>query len=405
MGIGDSLRYATTGRKVSAPAVSLSDGVTLDDLLSLNPYASVNTDFSDTKKNNRAYENQIAENEYLSQLALMMYENEYNDPSAQVARLRVAGINPDLAGLGDANESASADMSGIDAPADAGGYNGLDVANGVMNFLGTAMSFATGIQGLQAGAVALDAAKLDNVNKMIPMAENAILGGISDVIDAGGSVADLFSNDAAMASLQSQSLPINSRRAMRSYASAFQTARSRASQLASEAYSRAAGREASRVEYNSKLASPTYSESDEAMRDILTPLLKLKYDLEKQKGETELHKAAYDQSVNEMKDPDKEAGAFNARNDQTMDEEVINKKIRGVKKQIVSSLYNDYMSGNMLAGYMLMNIDKMSITDIKSFLGAAVVGVAASGLRSDAVNSYDTALELGKIIPDSSNID
>lgn len=41
---------------------------------------------------------QVQAAEYDAQMALMQYENEYNSPTQQVARMRAAGLNPDISG-------------------------------------------------------------------------------------------------------------------------------------------------------------------------------------------------------------------------------------------------------------------------------------------------------------------
>lgn len=50
---------------------------------------------------------QVNSNEYDAQVASIMQQNAYNDPTAMAQRERSAGMNPDLLGIGDVAESAS----------------------------------------------------------------------------------------------------------------------------------------------------------------------------------------------------------------------------------------------------------------------------------------------------------
>ena len=52
-------------------------------------------------------EAQVNKNEYDAQVASIQMQNEYNSPSAEAARMRQAGLNPDLTGLENVAESAS----------------------------------------------------------------------------------------------------------------------------------------------------------------------------------------------------------------------------------------------------------------------------------------------------------
>lgn len=89
-----------------------------DDLFAANPYNNLTynrsswqdflsalgfrTDFDRWKE-----EQQVNANEYNAQVASIMQQNEFNDPSAQAARMRQAGINPDLLGTQGVSDSAS----------------------------------------------------------------------------------------------------------------------------------------------------------------------------------------------------------------------------------------------------------------------------------------------------------
>lgn len=52
-------------------------------------------------------DSQVNAAEYDAGIYSMMYQNEYNDPSSQAARMRAAGLNPDLLGVGDVAQAAT----------------------------------------------------------------------------------------------------------------------------------------------------------------------------------------------------------------------------------------------------------------------------------------------------------
>lgn len=90
------------------------------------------------------------------------YDSRYNSPTAQMARLKAAGLNPDLmygSGVGSMTATSSAGGSVSPIPsASPGGYNPTDGASIIMNTptLGESM-----IQGLSASKIAADIANVE----------------------------------------------------------------------------------------------------------------------------------------------------------------------------------------------------------------------------------------------------
>lgn len=79
-----------------------------------NPYKPIADQWRNASrqwKRDAAKEATIAGAEFDADLALMDYQNQYNDPTAQAERLRAAGINPDLVGLEGVSDSAG--LSGV----------------------------------------------------------------------------------------------------------------------------------------------------------------------------------------------------------------------------------------------------------------------------------------------------
>lgn len=90
--------------------------------------------------------------EYDAQIALKKYDEEYNLPINQVARMRAAGINPDLNGGQSIDPgSAAAVQDDPSTPIQSQGEEGvlIDVANGALSAFSTALGMVGTIQGVQ----------------------------------------------------------------------------------------------------------------------------------------------------------------------------------------------------------------------------------------------------------------
>lgn len=135
---------------------------TMDDLRSANPYANQSknyfkswwqtmaSDFGLRTEADAWRENMgVQSAEYNAALLQKEYDNEYNSPIAQASRMRAAGLNPDLQGIGDANTSAS---MGEDpsTPMQSTGQEHVvqNVVSGVFNAFNTALGVAKGLQGM-----------------------------------------------------------------------------------------------------------------------------------------------------------------------------------------------------------------------------------------------------------------
>lgn len=79
-----------------------------------NPYKPIADQWRNASrdwKRDAAKQATISGAEFDADLALLDYQNQYNDPTAQAERLRAAGINPDLVGLDGVSDSAG--LSGV----------------------------------------------------------------------------------------------------------------------------------------------------------------------------------------------------------------------------------------------------------------------------------------------------
>ena len=108
---------------------------------------------------------QVNANEYDARIAELMQQNEFNDPSAQAARERLAGINPDLLGIGDVAEAASQapDPNGMQPnPAD----DFQQFGETFMGVLGKTLTLYRDFKGLSELDNLIEAGDLDNVKRM-----------------------------------------------------------------------------------------------------------------------------------------------------------------------------------------------------------------------------------------------
>lgn len=105
--------------------------------------------------------------EYDAALAQKQFDMEYTDPAAQVARMRAAGINPDLDGANSISPGEPGSM-GEDpsTPMQSTGDEGMvmQVANGIMSAFSTALGVASTFQGVQSK-------HLDNLLRVAGFAE------------------------------------------------------------------------------------------------------------------------------------------------------------------------------------------------------------------------------------------
>lgn len=161
------------GEHWSGLAQSLSDrGTNWAALVAANPYQNLNYRQSWWQKAlshlgfrtgyDKALEQaQIQSNEYISGLAQMAREDDYNSPEAEAARMRAAGMNPDLLGTEGVNPAASMPEDNSVMSPDT--FAADDVGQ-VVGFVGQAVTMAFGlVQNIQAMKQASNAVKLGNV--------------------------------------------------------------------------------------------------------------------------------------------------------------------------------------------------------------------------------------------------
>lgn len=182
-----------------------------------NPFGGPNQVFSDihqnptgafgtwSKQDQALFNTSMAEAQWLAELSLMDYQNEYNSPQAQAQRMREAGLNPDLLGVEQGGTSADGTAPGAAAP---DGSNPMDVANTILNITSTAFSLTSG---LMTGALSVfngladyDAKNIANVS--------ALLGLGKDVASMSLPATPEYGSDGLLGSVKSDfNIPLTSR--------------------------------------------------------------------------------------------------------------------------------------------------------------------------------------------------
>lgn len=123
---------------------------------------------------------QLQQNEFNTQLELKKYDESYNSPTAQVARMKAAGLNPDISG-GDGIDSGSAASLGEDpsTPMQTSGMAGtagevMDFANTIMGIFSTSLGLTQSIQGVTRNRLENSILSLQNEGAMAEFAKGII---------------------------------------------------------------------------------------------------------------------------------------------------------------------------------------------------------------------------------------
>lgn len=106
---------------------------------------------ADAWKENMAVQAQ----EYDSAILQKQYNEDFNDPQSQVARMRSAGLNPDIDPSSVSAGEASPMPEDPSTPMQSTGQEGqlMDFANGIMNIASTALGLVSSVQGISRNAL------------------------------------------------------------------------------------------------------------------------------------------------------------------------------------------------------------------------------------------------------------
>lgn len=171
----------------------------MSELVQANPYKNVNYRQSPWQKflstrlglrtgyDTAMEQADIQSKEYLYSLLQQQWQNEYNDPAAQAARMRKAGMNPDLLGTEGVAESATPPADNSVMSPDTFAPDQLPVQEIVstasMAFgalesaVGSALTVAQSLQSLNAGRLANSQSALETAFSFLEKTQNADLLG------------------------------------------------------------------------------------------------------------------------------------------------------------------------------------------------------------------------------------
>lgn len=118
---------------------------------------------------------------YFADTLEQIRQQEYNSPSAEVARMRAAGINPDLNGGQNIDPGSAAENDQPFLPSVGNdGQSGIgEVTSLAVGFISNVISMYQGIQSIKAGNLGLVASEIDNHNSALDFAQKELLNTIT----------------------------------------------------------------------------------------------------------------------------------------------------------------------------------------------------------------------------------
>lgn len=118
---------------------------------------------------------QVNASEYDAGIFQMMQQNEFNSPEAQAERMRQAGMNPDLLGIGDV-AGASSPVEDPNGMSQNVGDEFQDFGNTVMSVFSRAMTVFKDFKTLEQMNAVIDGQNIDNARSMVSAIDDFIVG-------------------------------------------------------------------------------------------------------------------------------------------------------------------------------------------------------------------------------------
>lgn len=342
-----------------------SGNPTLETLKKSNPYANRTYNVSPwqqflgmmgfrTEKDAFMENMQTQAAEFDSQLALMQYENEYNSPLQQVARMRAAGLNPDIDG---GSGIDSGNTSGLpqdpSTPMQTTGEEGAlgQIASGIMSIFSSAVGIVANFQGIKAKSIQNQILEIqkdkeefglstdvteyakDSLSSILPETPESVLG-------EDGSESTWQNEALERARLFSRNLPKKFRKQFIDSVQGFWNSVGGSK----EAYEAWQQRVKNRKGYSVD-SRTNYSHVEEDLSIIAEELGRLQSDLEKKslssatsRAEAEQVAADKQKDIDSGIDPSLAAGAINAGNESTLEGRSIDADINGAVSRITKRL-------------------------------------------------------------------
>lgn len=286
----------------------------------------------------------VQANEYNAQIAMKQYDEEYNLPINQVARMRAAGINPDLNG-GQGISAGEAQQPGQDpsTPMLSEGDEGMimGVAQGVMSAFSTALGMVQTFQGIQGQKLQNALLSLQGESAFNSFAES-VSGMLLPPSPKPDGIQNFDWKSAALsnATAFAGNLPQNLQKRFIDWQSRF--------------WNSAIGESESYEDFRKRISSKRgyefdsryfWSEIDDVLGQITEPLASMAEKIFNQSQSSELaegraaeEEAIYSEGLNKALDPTAEAGAANATNRNTMNQQSTLGVVTGTINTIMQNL-------------------------------------------------------------------
>lgn len=143
-----------------------------------NPYDYISvSDYPMTRRGKAKYQEDLARLLYIAQIEQENRMNEYNSPSAQAARMRAAGLNPDLQGV---ENHGATNVAGYQGNPLEGVPSNMDM---VTNIIGVVSSVGSIASALMSGIPEFESKNIENIGKSISSA-----GSLWSLFDSVGSL-------------------------------------------------------------------------------------------------------------------------------------------------------------------------------------------------------------------------
>lgn len=323
----------------------------------------------------------IQEREYNAALLQKQHDEEYNDPTNQVNRLRKAGLNPDL-NAGSVDPGTPGDMgTDMSTPMQSSGSPLEDLSN-VGNMLLTAVTSAVGLSGdlLSLGQLRESVAsqKIGNAGDILKLAQESVLGSLPANLssDPEGRATQISNAGALVVESVGSMLPRKYRRRFKQNVSRFYTTLPTTMQE----YEMRSKRASDRLDYVRKTASRFYDDQDEVMKDINDEMIKLFDELASTSAQNAVRAAGVESgslSVQEKRNTkegeylDAVDGALagaaeNAGNQLDIQTSKMTKEINDSMSSIVHRLNVEAKKGNVLAESVLLIFNVLRLKNLPS---------------------------------------
>ncbi|AXF52716.1 MAG: hypothetical protein [Microviridae sp.] len=369
------------------PISSLGNSI-YDDLINDSPYNGV--DYADygSKISRETQANQvnadIANKQYRNNLLLAKYQEWYNSEGQKAARMRQAGLNPDLQGIGEASDAPT--PLEVEKESFVPGNSNLEklqvaetLGGMIMSAVQGAFGLVQNIQGVELSGLELASKDLSNFNEFNKIAsqylsEQPDFAPTPDgkVMKSAGEIVKNVYNVA--------SGTFTSRSARKQFKRGLDHA---ADTLAGvEAYYKTRGGAAAArnafISENSQFRDGVFGETDDDAMSAMEIVNEALFRLNKQVMSADFQQEQYRDDYYRHLDSETAAEAQNASNSDVRDSRRANNQINSVYNDLVNSMYKEAKDGNRWAmGFLL--ILQLSRSQIVGQFGSAVASSSGKG--------------------------